>query len=99
MVTKFGRRRAIPELNSPKKPVQGFGERVARNTPIQGTAADIIKFAMLDVFKALEESECPVEHADAVKALITDKMENCCRLSVPLQVDAGIGATWYDSKE
>ncbi len=115
VVTKFGRRRAIPELNSPKKPVQGFGERVARNTPIQGTAADIIKFAMLDVSKALEESgtgarlilqvhdelivECPVEHADAVKALITDKMENCCRLSVPLQVDAGIGATWYDSKE
>lgn len=56
VVTKFGRRRAIPELNSPKKPVQGFGERVARNTPIQGTAADIIKFAMLDVSKALEES-------------------------------------------
>lgn len=114
VVTKFGRRRNIPELKSSKKSVVSFGERIARNTPIQGTAADIIKIAMLDTAKALEESntgaklilqvhdelivECPRQHSEAVARLVKEKMENCCSLSVPLKVDAGIGDTWYDSK-
>ncbi len=112
--TLFGRRRYIPELNSPKATIRSFGERVAMNTPIQGTAADIIKIAMVKTDEALEKSgydaklllqvhdelivECKQEDAEAVKDILVQCMENTCNLAVPLPVEANIGKTWYDAK-
>jgi DNA polymerase-1 len=115
VTTLYGRRRYIPELRSSKKAIISFGERVAMNTPIQGTAADIIKKAMIDAEKALEEKgldakiilqvhdelivEASESDAGQAKEVLIDAMENACRLDVPLTVDAGIGRTWYDAKE
>lgn len=114
VTTKFGRRRSVPELKNSKKSIVAFGERVAMNTPIQGTAADIIKIAMCDTARALEESgtgaklilqvhdelivECPERESEKVAALLKEKMETCCKMRVPLLVDTGIGRTWFDSK-
>ncbi|OGO88821.1 MAG: DNA polymerase I [Clostridiales bacterium GWF2_38_85] len=114
VTTLMGRRRYIPELSSPKKPLMHFGERIAMNTPIQGSAADIIKKAMLDVYHAFAEGgyesklilqvhdelliEAPEAEADNVYRLLIKKMENAFKLSVPLEVDAHIGKTWYDAK-
>lgn len=113
--TMFGRIRSIPELNNSKKTIVSFGERVAKNTPIQGTAADIIKYAMLGVHRALKKNfpdsklilqvhdelivECPEKDAEAVCELLRREMENCTKLFVPLIVDIGVGKTWYDAKE
>ena len=113
--TMFGRRRSLPELRNSKKTIVAFGERVAKNTPIQGTAADIIKYAMLGVHRALKENfptsklilqvhdellvECPEADALKVSELLRKEMENCIELLVPLTVDAAIGKTWYDAKE
>ncbi|MBQ7647287.1 MAG: DNA polymerase I [Clostridia bacterium] len=113
VTTLFGRRRFIPELLSPKKTVQAFGERIARNTPIQGTAADIIKKAMVDVYYRLKEEnmesklilqvhdeliiESPVSEAEKAKLILKDCMENACVLDVPLVVDTGIGRSWYET--
>ena len=115
VTTMFGRRRYIPELRSSKKTLVAFGERVAMNTPIQGTAADIIKIAMINAEKALEEAsldariimqvhdELIVESAEKdsarAKEILTSCMENAARLDVPLTADAGTGKTWYDAKE
>lgn len=115
VTTLFGRKRFIPELLSPKKTVQAFGERIARNTPIQGTAADIIKKAMVDVFKRLNEEgmksklilqvhdelilESPASEADKAKAILKDCMENACSLNVPLVVDTGIGRSWFETHQ
>lgn len=112
--TLMGRRRYIPELHSAKKPLVRFGERVAMNTPIQGTAADIIKKAMVDVYDALAEGnyksklilqvhdelliEAPEEEADEVYKMLIKRMENAFPLSVPLDVDAHVGKSWYDAK-
>lgn len=112
--TLMGRRRYIPELHSAKKPLIRFGERVAMNTPIQGTAADIIKKAMVDVYDALAEGnyksklilqvhdelliEAPEEEADEVYKMLIKRMENAFPLSVPLDVDAHVGKSWYDAK-
>lgn len=114
VTTMFGRRRYIPELRSPKATVRAFGERVAMNTPIQGTAADIIKIAMVKTEKALAESglnaklilqvhdelilESTVEDAEKAKEILVSCMENACDLALPLSVDAHIGKTWYDAK-
>ncbi len=110
--TMFSRRRYIPELNAPNKMVRNFGERVARNSPIQGSSADIIKIAMINVSRRLKESglgaklllqvhdelllECPREHAEAVQAILTEEMENAVKLAVPLLVEAKCGDSWFD---
>ncbi len=110
--TMFGRRRYIPELKAKNKNTVAFGERVAMNTPIQGTAADIIKKAMVDTDAALKEAglkarlilqvhdelivEAPAEEAEAVKELLTEKMQNTARLLVPLIAEAHAGKTWLD---
>ncbi len=114
VTTLFGRRRYIPELTSDKKMLQGFGERVARNSPIQGTAADIIKLAMVNVHKRLEEFpdaklvlqvhdeliiEASPESANAVAEMLKNEMENVCKTAVPLMVEVKVGKTWYDTKE
>lgn len=112
--TIFGRRRYIPELTSPKAQIRAFGERVAMNTPIQGSAADIIKKAMIDTEKALQEAglsarlilqihdelivEAPEKEAGQAAEILIRSMENAYKMKVPLSVDAHIGKTWYDAK-
>ncbi len=112
--TLFGRRRPLPELKSSNFNLRSFGERVALNTPIQGTAADIIKLAMVNVHRRLESEglkgklilqihdelivECPEEEAETVKKVLTEEMENAVHYSVPLDVDAHIGKSWSEAK-
>ncbi len=112
--TMFGRRRYLPELSTGKAMMRAFGERVARNMPIQGTAADIIKIAMVRVNRRLESEklrsrlilqvhdelivEAPVEESEQAAKILQEEMENAVRLSVPLKADAAIGKTWYDAK-
>ncbi|PKM72890.1 MAG: DNA polymerase I [Firmicutes bacterium HGW-Firmicutes-16] len=114
VATLFGRRRPLPELKSANFNLRSFGERVALNTPIQGTAADIIKLAMVNVHRRLESEglggklilqihdelivECPEKEAETVKKILTQEMENAVRYSVPLDVDANIGKSWSDAK-
>ena len=114
VTTMFGRRRNLPELKSSNFNIRSFGERVALNTPIQGTAADIIKLAMIHVDKALREQklqarlvlqvhdelivECPIEEREQVTALLTEQMEHVSKLSVPLLAEAKSGASWYEAK-
>ena len=112
--TLFGRRRYLPDLRDSKYMVREAAKRMAMNTPIQGTAADIIKIAMLRVFEALQTAglrarlvlqvhdelivECPEEEAETVKALVTEQMEHAVSLPVPLTADAKIGGSWYEAK-
>ncbi len=110
--TMFSRRRYIPELSAPNKMVRNMGERIARNSPIQGTSADIIKIAMINVDKKLRESglgarlllqvhdellvESPRENAQVVLEILKSEMENAVKLNAPLRVEAEIGETWFD---
>ena len=112
--TLFGRERPIPDMNSGNPSARGFAERTAVNSPLQGTAADLIKLAMIRVQGALEKGgfesamllqvhdelvfECPPEEVDAVAALARREMENVHELIVPLTVDIGVGANWRDAK-
>ena len=112
--TMFGRRRYLPELASSNFNMRSFGERVARNMPIQGTAADIIKIAMIRVYDRLKAEnmkarlilqvhdelivEAPIEESEKAAAILKEEMENAVSLSVPLTADAHIGKTWYDAK-
>ena len=112
--TLFGRRRYLPELTSSNFNLRAFGERVARNMPVQGTAADIIKIAMVRVFERLEREhlqarlilqvhaewivDCCEEKAEQILTLVCDAMRNVTQMRVPLIVDAKIGKTWYDAK-
>ncbi len=112
--TMFGRRRYLPELRSGNFNLRAFGERVARNMPIQGAAADIIKIAMIRVSRRLSEEklqaklilqvhdelivECPKEEQEQVKKLLVEEMEGAVSLSVPMVAEAGSGKTWYDAK-
>ena len=114
VTTLFGRRRDLPELKSSNFNIRSFGERVALNTPIQGTAADIIKLAMLHVDTALRQAklrarlilqvhdelivECPVEEAETVRNLVAEQMEHVMTLKVPLLAEAKIGESWYAAK-
>jgi DNA polymerase-1 len=112
--TLFGRRRELPELRSSNFNTRSFGERVAMNMPIQGTAADIIKAAMVAVSKRLKAEglnaklvlqihdeliiDAPEAEVPAVKALLEDCMTNVIRLSVPLAADVACGHSWFDTK-
>ena len=112
--TLFGRRRYIPELKSSNFNVRSGAERIALNTPIQGTAADLIKLAMIRVEAALNEKfpeaqlllqvhdelivECPEGMASGVAALVSEQMQNVFALNVPLTAEAKYGKSWYEAK-
>ena len=114
VTTMYGRKRPIPELKSSNFMQRSFGERVAMNSPIQGTAADIMKLAMIAVDKELEESyptsrivlqihdelliEVPEADASKVKELVSEAMKNAAKLKVSLEVDAHIGSSWLAAK-
>ena len=111
--TLFGRRRPLPELASSNFQVRSSGERMARNTPIQGTAADIIKLAMVHVWQSLRDEglnarlllqvhdelivEAPADEVERVQALLKEKMEQVVHYSVPLTVEVGTGKTWLEA--
>ena len=113
-VTMFGRRRPIPELASSNFMTRSFGERAAMNSPVQGTAADIIKIAMVRVNRRLKEEhlqsrlvlqihdeliiETKKEELETVQKLLVEEMMHAADLAVPLLVDANVGASWYDAK-
>ena len=113
-VTLFGRQRPVPELKSSNFMQRSFGERVAMNAPIQGTAADIIKIAMIGVNKELKKRglksrlilqvhdelliEAAREELEEVQEILKDKMEHAASLSVPLIVDMHTGGNWYEAK-
>ena len=112
--TVFGRRRDLPELKSSNANIRAFGERVALNMPVQGTAADLMKIAMIRVRDRLEREglrgrlvlqihdelivECPEAEAEAVARVLREEMEGAADLSVPLTAEAGWGKTWYEAK-
>lgn len=112
--TMFGRKRFIPELASSNKVIQAAGKRIAMNTPVQGTAADLIKIAMINVYRRLREKELNSElilqvhdeliiEADALfaedcKEILREEMTKVCELKVPLTVDVHTGSDWYIAK-
>ncbi len=112
--TLFGRRRYIPELKDRNFNVRAFGERVAMNSPLQGSAADLIKRAMIEIWRALRETgresrlllqvhdelvvESPHDEIDAVTDVVRREMEGAAELAVPLVVDIGVGPNWVDAK-
>ncbi len=111
--TLFNRRRYLPELSSSNHMLKAFGERVARNMPIQGTAADIIKIAMVKVDERLTKEgmksklilqvhdelivEAPEEEAEKALRIVTEEMENACHMKVNLRADGAIGKDWYSA--
>lgn len=113
-VTIMGRRRELPEIVSSNHNTRSFGERVAMNMPIQGSAADIIKAAMVKVANSLREQglrarlilqihdeliiDTPEEETERVKALLSDCMSNVVKLRVPLKADVECGHSWFDTK-
>jgi DNA polymerase-1 len=112
--TLFGRERPIPDINSRNANSRGFAERTAVNSPLQGTAADLIKLAMVRIDGLLAAGsyrsamllqvhdelvfECPPEELAAVSELVKREMEGACELKVPLLVDIGVGDNWRDAK-
>ena len=114
VTTLLNRRRYLADIRSSNFNLRSFAERTAMNTPIQGTAADIIKLAMVRIDEALNQAElkarmllqvhdelifeCPAEETEALRALVEDNMENALTLNVPLSVDIHVGKTWYDAK-
>lgn len=112
-VTLFGRRRFIPEILSTNKVIKALGKRIAMNTPIQGTAADIIKIAMIRVYRRLKKElpqaklilqvhdelivEAPENAAEQALTILKEEMQSAVELSVPLLVDAKRGRTWFDT--
>lgn len=112
--TMYGRRRPVPELKSSNFMQRSFGERVAMNSPIQGTAADIIKIAMVRVHDRLQEEglksrlilqvhdellvEAPLEEAGRVEQILTEEMQQAAELKVPLEIDMHRGNNWYEAK-
>jgi DNA polymerase-1 len=112
--TIFGRRRYIPEMRDRNFNVRAFGERTATNSPIQGSAADLIKIAMIRIHDALQAErletsmllqvhdelvfETPQHELDRVTDLVKHEMEHAAQLSVPLVVDLGVGEDWLSSK-
>ena len=115
VTTLFGRRRYIPELSASNKVLQSFGKRAAMNAPIQGAAADIIKIAMVRVYKKLREEdldarlilqvhdeliiEAAEKDKDRAEKILKDEMENAVKLAVPMTVDVNSGRSWYEAKD
>jgi DNA polymerase-1 len=111
-VNLFGRRRPIPDMNSRNPNARNFAERTAVNTPLQGTAADLIKLAMIRIDERLRGKrarmllqvhdelvfEAPPEEVDEIRAMVKTEMESVRRLDVPLLVDVGVGENWRDAK-
>ena len=112
--TLFNRKRNIPELDNKNYMIRSGAERIALNTPIQGTSADIIKIAMVEASKKLKESNMKTkmilqvhdelifdvfkDELDMVKEIVKETMEGACKMSVPLKVDIEVGTDWYDAK-
>ena len=112
--TLFNRRRYIPELKSNNYMVRQFGERAAMNTPIQGTAADIMKIAMINVYRKLVENgleakivlqvhdemmiEAPLNEAEKVKEIVKNEMESAIQLKIPLIAEVSEAENWYECK-
>jgi DNA polymerase-1 len=112
--TLFDRERPIPDINSRNANARGFAERTAVNSPLQGTAADLIKLAMVRIDRQLQSEsyrsamllqvhdelvfECPPEEVERLSAMVKREMEGACELSVPLVVDIGVGDNWRDAK-
>jgi len=112
--TLFGRVRPIPDINSKNANLRGFAERTAVNTPLQGTAADLIKMAMIRIDAAIIEGglksrmtlqvhdelvfEVPEEESDVMRTLVREQMENVHPLTVPLLVEIGVGRNWRDQE-
>jgi DNA polymerase I len=113
VTTLFGRRRFIPEITSSTGAVRSFGERTAVNTPIQGTAADLIKLAMIHIQSLLKQQkmkskmilqvhdelvfEVPIEEIERVQKLVKERMEGVLALSIPIKVDIGVGKNWDEA--
>ena len=114
VTTMFNRKRNIPELKNTVYTIRQSGERIALNTPIQGTAADIIKLAMVKVYKAFKENNLKTKmiiqvhdelifdteknELEKVKQIVNDVMDNVCELSVPLTIDIHYGKNWAEAK-
>jgi DNA polymerase-1 len=112
--TLFNRKRVIPELKNTNYMIRQTGERMALNTPIQGTSADIIKMAMVDVHRKLKEGNLKSkmilqihdelvidtcsDELDVVRDILVSSMENVCSLKVPLKVDVNVGSNLYEAK-
>jgi DNA polymerase I len=112
--TIFGRRRQITELSSDNFRIRQMGERMAQNAPVQGSAADVFKLAMVELDQALDDAglrarmvltvhdelvlEVPLDERERVEALVREVMESVCTLKVPLVVDLGFGPTWAEAK-
>ena len=112
--TLFHRRRYLPEIHSSNFNIRSFAERTAMNSPIQGTAADILKVAMIELDRELKERnfqaklllqvhdelifEVPAEEVESLQSLVEEVMENAVSLSVPLKADSNIGNNWYEAK-
>jgi len=113
--TLFGRVRPIPDINSKNSIQRGFAERTAVNTPLQGTAADLIKLAMIRIDAALEQRrlksrmtlqvhdelvfEVPDKEVETIESLVREQMERVHALAVPLLVEIGIGPNWRDLED
>jgi DNA polymerase-1 len=112
--TLFGRERPIPDMNARNPNARSFAERTAVNTPLQGTAADLIKLAMIRIHLRMREEaprarlllqvhdelvlESPPEEVESVRRMVKEEMEGVMKLEVPLLVDTGAGANWRDAK-
>ena len=112
--TMFGRKRRIPELSSSNKMLQAAGKRIAMNTPVQGTAADLIKIAMINVYRRLKAEnldaelilqvhdeliiESDISCADRAAEILSEEMQGVYEMKVPLAVDVHQGESWYDAK-
>jgi len=114
VATLYNRRRPMPELKAPNHNMRSFGERVAMNMPIQGSAADIIKIAMINVARRLDREELKSrlilqvhdellieathDEIDKVMHILKEEMEKAADLTVPLVADVNVGNSWYDTK-